>query len=91
MKNLNKIGIEVILHGQTKVLSHLKVKHTLINRNETVQIEDPQFKKFMEAIETGRSKFRLDENGVLWFRQRICVLAKDVEKGDNTRGPRLKF
>ena len=82
---LKRMGIEVILYGQTKVLSHLRVQPTLIDRIEAAQSEDPQLRKTSEAVKAGRSEFRLDEKGVLWFGQRLCVPAEDEFKREIMR------
>lgn len=65
LEDLKRIGIEVILYGQTEVLSHLRVQLTLIDRIKTAQSGDPHFRKTSEVVKAGCSEFRLDENSVL--------------------------
>ena len=54
----------------------MRVQPTLIDRINAVHCEDPYFQKTFKAIKDGRFEFRLDENGILWFGQRLYVPAE---------------
>lgn len=65
--------IAIIIHGQTSIFSHLDVQPTLINRVKATQSEDPQLKNIVDVVSAGRLEFRLDDDGALWFGQRLYV------------------
>lgn len=65
LDNLKKIRSEVILHGQTEVLSHLRISPTLIDQIKAAESKDPSFRNTFKGVKTGCFKFILDENGVL--------------------------
>lgn len=62
--------------GKLRFFSHLRVQPTLIDRSNAAHCEDPYFQKNFKVMKAGRFEFRLDENGILWFGQKLYVPAE---------------
>ena len=73
LEGLKKMEIEIVIHGQANILSYLSVQPTLIDRIKAAQSEDPQLRDIVDAVKARHSEFRLDDDGTLWFGQRLCV------------------
>jgi hypothetical protein len=53
----------------------LAIEPTLEQEIRKVQLEDEKLKEIAEKVVLGKAPgFRLDEDGTLWFGNRICVL-----------------
>ncbi|XP_024965086.1 uncharacterized protein LOC112505406, partial [Cynara cardunculus var. scolymus] len=67
-------GLEIYLTSQTEILSNLMVEPTLISRIKEAQQDDSKlWANFQQAQETSSLEFRIDDDHVLWFRDRLCV------------------
>ena len=52
----------------------LVIEPTLEQEIHKGQLEDEKLKEIVENVVLGKAPgFRMDENGTLWFRKRICV------------------
>ncbi|KAJ4745738.1 polyprotein [Rhynchospora pubera] len=58
----------------TVMLAAIEVQPDLHDRIQAAQVMDDNCKRFKErAVAEKETPFRVDESGVLWFRNRICV------------------
>jgi hypothetical protein len=66
--------IEHLNLGFVNNVMELAIEPTLGQEICKGQLEDEKLKKITENVVLGKAPgFRLDENGILWFRKRICV------------------
>ena len=45
----------------------------MIDRIKVAQSKNPQLRDIVDAVKARHSEFRLDDDGTLWFGQRLCV------------------
>jgi hypothetical protein len=73
---MEKLNLGIIQHG---TLTQLKLESVLLQRIIDAQRTDKGMKHIHEKIEAGKANcFRKDDQGVIWFKDRI-VVPKDVE------------
>ncbi|KAJ9536336.1 hypothetical protein OSB04_un000487 [Centaurea solstitialis] len=71
---IKRFGLEIYPSSQTGILASLMVEPTLISRIKEAQQHDSElWANFQQAQETPSSEFRIDDDHVLWFRDRLCV------------------
>ena len=74
LEDLESLGIEVISRGDRAVLAELRVEPSLQERIRVAQMEDPELMRIRgEVGNANRAEFRVDEQGALRFRDRLCV------------------
>jgi hypothetical protein len=71
-EELEKLRIEIVDHGQA---NELRVTYDLEDRIRTVQKSCVEIKVLRELMKEGKAEdYRLDEQGTVWLKERICVL-----------------
>ncbi|KAI3681176.1 hypothetical protein L6452_35961 [Arctium lappa] len=71
---IDRYGLEIYPHNDQSFLSSLIVEPTLISRIKAAQQNDGELWTIHDQIQNGtNSEFRIDDNGILWFRDRLCV------------------
>jgi hypothetical protein len=74
LKELGKLGIEIKIHEPGVSLMTLQVKPTLLEEILEKQKGDKDLQDLREEIEGGKQpEFRIDQEGMLRFRDRLCV------------------
>jgi hypothetical protein len=72
---MEKLNLGMIQHG---TLNHLKLESVLLQRIIDAQRSDEGMKHIQERIEAGKANcFRKDDQGVVWFNNRIVVPKND--------------
>jgi hypothetical protein len=75
-QEMEKLNLDMIQHG---TLTQLKHESVLLQRIIDAQRTDKGMKHIHEKIEAGKANcFRKDDQGILWFNDRI-VVPKDTE------------
>jgi ribonuclease HI len=70
-EELEKLRIEIVDHGQ---VNELRVTYDLEERIRTAQKSCAEIKVLRELMKEGKAKdYRLDEQGIVWLKERICV------------------
>jgi ribonuclease HI len=70
-EELEKLSLEIVEEGQ---LNQLRVKYTLEDQIRRAQKECPEIQEVKRLMESGKAAdYRLDEQGTLWLKDRICV------------------
>jgi ribonuclease HI len=70
-EELEKLSLEIVEEGQLK---ELRVKYTLEDQIHQAQKECPEIQEVKRLMESGKAAdYRLDEQGTLWLKDRICV------------------
>jgi hypothetical protein len=74
-QEMEKLNLGMIQHG---TLNHLKLESVLLQRIIDAQRNDEGMKYIHEKIEAGKAKcFRKDDQGIVWFHNRIVVPKND--------------
>jgi hypothetical protein len=74
-QEMEKLNLGMIQHG---TLNHLKLESVLLQRIIDAQRSDEGMKHIHEKIEAGKANcFRKDDQGVVWFNNRIVVPKND--------------
>jgi hypothetical protein len=74
-QEMEKLNLGMIQHG---TLTQLKLESILLQRFIDVQRSDKGMKHIHEKIEVGKANcFRKDDQGIVWFNDRIVVLKDD--------------
>jgi hypothetical protein len=74
-QEMEKLNLGMIQHG---TLNHLKLESVLLQRIIDAQRSDEGMKHMHEKIEAGKATcFRKDDQGVVWFNNRIVVPKSD--------------
>ena len=80
---LDKLKLEIIEQGQ---LSEMIIKYDLEDRIREAQKQCPEILEIQELMKEGKAvDYRVDEQGTLWLKDRICV-----PKDEQIRGEILK-
>jgi hypothetical protein len=70
-KEIEKLRIEIVDHGQA---NELRVTYNLEDRIRTAQKSCAEIKDLRELMKEGKAEdYRLDEQGTMWLKGRICV------------------
>jgi ribonuclease HI len=70
-EELEKLRIEIVDHGQA---NELRVTYNLEDRIRTAQKLCAEIKVLRELMKEGKAKdYCLDEQGIVWLKERICV------------------
>jgi hypothetical protein len=68
---MEKLNLGMIQHG---ISNHLKLESVILQRIIDAQRNDEGMKHIHEKIEAGKANcFRRDDQGVVWFNNRIVV------------------
>jgi len=78
LKELNSMGIEVRKYQHNVILAFMEIQPTLINQIKEAQKGDKQMEEILKTIEKAINKgkvsdFRVKDDGILWYRNRLCV------------------
>jgi hypothetical protein len=74
-QEMKKLNLGMIQHG---TLNHLKLESVLLQRIIDAQRNDEGMKHIQEKIEAGKANcFRKEDQGVVWFNNRIVVPKND--------------
>jgi hypothetical protein len=74
-QEMEKLILGMVQHG---TLNHLKLESVLLQRIIDAQISDEGMKHIHEKIKAGKANcFRKDDQGVVWFNNRIVVPKND--------------
>jgi hypothetical protein len=74
-QEMEKLNLEMIQHGTS---NHLKLESVLLQRIIDAQRNDEGMKHIFEKIEAGKANcLRRDDQGVVWFNNRIVVPKND--------------
>jgi hypothetical protein len=72
--DLERYNIEVIVGDSSSYLANLKVQPTLVERIKSNQDKDKELVRLMDKVRSGKkSEFKLTDDGILKFRNRLCV------------------
>jgi hypothetical protein len=70
-EELEKLRIEIVDHGQ---VNELRVTYDLEERFRTAQKSCAEIEALREMMKQGKAEdYRVDEQGTMWLRERICV------------------
>nr|GEX18450.1 hypothetical protein [Tanacetum cinerariifolium] len=74
IKNLERMDIDLCIRDTKGYWASLKIKLNLILRIKEAQKEDAElWVVFQKSEEDEQTKFRVDDDGVMWFVDRLCV------------------
>ncbi|GKA56166.1 retrotransposon protein, putative, ty3-gypsy subclass [Tanacetum coccineum] len=74
IKDLERMDIELCVRGTNGYWASLKIEPNLILRIKEAQKEDAElWVVFQKAEEDEQTKFLVDNDGVMWFGDRLCV------------------
>nr|GFD53432.1 zinc finger, CCHC-type, retrotransposon Gag domain protein [Tanacetum cinerariifolium] len=74
IKDLERMDIELYIHGTKDYWASLKIEPNLILRIKEAQKEDVELWVVLQKSEEDeQKKFRLDNDGVMWFGDHLCV------------------
>nr|GEU50879.1 retrotransposon protein, putative, Ty3-gypsy subclass [Tanacetum cinerariifolium] len=74
IKDIEPMDIELCIRGTKGYWASLKIKPNLILRIKEAQKEDDElWAVFQKSEEDEQTKFRVDDDGVMWFEDRLCV------------------
>jgi hypothetical protein len=77
---LDKLKLEIIEQGQ---LSQMIIKYDLEDRIREAQKQCPEILKIRELMKGGKAvDYRVDEQGTLWLKDRICVPKDEQIRGE---------
>jgi polyhydroxyalkanoate synthesis regulator phasin len=70
-EEMEKLNLEIVEKGQ---MNKLRVKYTLEDQIRQAQKGCPEIEEVKDLMARGKAPdYRLDEQGTLWLRNRICV------------------
>jgi polyhydroxyalkanoate synthesis regulator phasin len=70
-EEMERLSLEIVEEGQ---LNELRVKYTLEDQIRQAQNGCPEIEEVMNLMARGKAvDYRLDEQGTLWLKDRICV------------------
>ena len=73
-EELKEINVELQFKEPRVLLAHFRVQPTLVEKVKIAQESDPNLVKIMEEVKEGnRAEFGIRGDGVLQFRNRLCV------------------
>ena len=74
LKDLDEMGIEVRMYQHNATLAYMEIQPTLISKIKEAQQGDAQTEAILKTIRKGKvTEFKIKEDGVLWYRDRLCV------------------
>nr|GEW33275.1 hypothetical protein [Tanacetum cinerariifolium] len=74
IRDLECMGIDLCIHGTKGYWASLKIKSNLILRIKEAQKEDVELWAVLQkSKEDEQTKFQVDNDGVMWFGDRLCV------------------
>ncbi|GJR79528.1 retrotransposon protein, putative, ty3-gypsy subclass [Tanacetum coccineum] len=72
--DLNRLEVEIYIGKADGVIAEMRVESTLLTRIKEAQKDDGELWAIMQNLEDGKQDgFWLDEHGVLWCGDRLCV------------------
>ena len=80
---LEKLKLEIVEQGQ---LSEMIIKYDLEDRIREAQKQCPEILEIQELMKEGKAvDYRVDEQGTLWLKDRICVPKDEQIRGEILR------
>ena len=80
---LDKLKLEIIEQGQ---LNEMIIKYDLEDRIREAQKQCPKILEIQELMKEGKAvDYRVDEQGTLWLKDRICVPKDELIRGEILR------
>jgi len=73
LRELEALSVEVVLPADQYQLAALKVTSPVVDKIKECQKDDPKLMKFLKKAKEGKCQDFLLKDGVLWFRNRLCV------------------
>nr|GEV65838.1 hypothetical protein [Tanacetum cinerariifolium] len=74
LKDLERMDIQLCIRGTKGYWASLKIKLNSILRNKETPLEDVELWAVLQKSEEDEQmKFRVDNDGVMWFGNRLCV------------------
>ncbi len=74
LRDLERLDVELKIHEPRVLLPVLQIKPTLEENILEKQRDDSELQKAKKNIEEGKvSEFRIDHNGAICFKNRLCV------------------
>nr|GEW67235.1 retrotransposon protein, putative, Ty3-gypsy subclass [Tanacetum cinerariifolium] len=74
IKDLKLMEVELVVHGSEGYIACLKIESNLILQIKEAQKEDGELWSMVQNMKKGKQeKFRVDEHGVIWYGNRLCV------------------
>ncbi|GKD92880.1 retrotransposon protein, putative, ty3-gypsy subclass, partial [Tanacetum coccineum] len=75
IKDLELMEVELVVRGSEGYIVILKIEPILILRIKEAQKEDGELWHVLEHLKEGKQgEFWVDDNGVIWYGNRLCVL-----------------
>jgi hypothetical protein len=79
-EELEKLKLEIVERGQ---LSELTIKYDLEDRIREAQKPCPEIQEILDLMKRGKAAdYRVDEQGTLWLKNRICVPRDEQIRGE---------
>ncbi|GKB07299.1 hypothetical protein Tco_0835583, partial [Tanacetum coccineum] len=73
--DLNRSKMKIYIGKVDDVIAQIRVESTFLMRIKEAQKDDGELWAIMQNLEDGKQdEFRLDDHGVLWCGDRLCVL-----------------
>nr|GEV74775.1 retrotransposon protein, putative, Ty3-gypsy subclass [Tanacetum cinerariifolium] len=73
IRDLEHMDIELCIRGIKGYWASLKIEPNLILRIKEAQKEDVELWDVLQKFEDEQTKFQVDDDGVMWFGDRLCV------------------
>jgi len=73
LKDLKALQIMIVLPSEQAQLAALRVTSPLVARIKDCQKNDPELQKLMNIVEAGTTQDFICKEGVLWYRNHLCV------------------
>nr|GFA62824.1 putative reverse transcriptase domain-containing protein [Tanacetum cinerariifolium] len=74
IKDLELMEVELVVHGSEGYIASLKIEPYLILQIKEAQKEDGKLWSVVQNMKKGKQEeFQVDEHGVLWYGNRLCV------------------
>nr|GEU95882.1 retrotransposon protein, putative, Ty3-gypsy subclass [Tanacetum cinerariifolium] len=75
IEDLKLMKVELVVHGSEGYIASLKIEPNLILQIKEAQKEDGELWSVVQNMKKGKQEeFRVDEHGVIWYGNRLCVL-----------------
>nr|GFA99576.1 putative reverse transcriptase domain-containing protein [Tanacetum cinerariifolium] len=74
IKDLELMEVELVVHGSEGYIASLKIEPSLILQIKKAQKEDGELWSMVQNMKKCKQEeFRVDEHGVIWYGNRLCV------------------
>ena len=74
LRDLERLDVELCIRGNGGYWASLKIESNLMLRIKEAQKDDGELWAIIQNVEEGKqSEFHVDEHGIVWFEDRLCV------------------